>query len=92
MDVEKSEKSYGTAVILCGIFGVMGVHHFYLGNIVHGLIDLGLFVLFILLVMSGLVALGYLVLAIDAIHTIIVFYLLITEQARDGHGRQVRLK
>ncbi|MBU2983541.1 TM2 domain-containing protein [Lentibacter algarum] len=89
--VEKSPKSYGLAVILCGIFGVVGVHHFYLGNIIHGCVDFGLFVIAILLFVNGQEGLGMLVLLADALHTIIVFYALITEQARDSLGRVVKL-
>lgn len=37
---EKSEKSYGIAIILCGIFGVLGIHHFYLGKIGTGILML----------------------------------------------------
>ena len=48
-----SPKSYGTAVALCGVFGTVGLHHFYLGNIIHGLLDLGLFVLFIWCMVIG---------------------------------------
>ena len=35
-----SDRSYGVAVALCGIFGIVGIHHFYLGNHLHGLFDL----------------------------------------------------
>jgi len=38
----KSEKSYSTAVILSGIFGIFGIHHFYCGRILHGFFDLSL--------------------------------------------------
>ncbi len=89
---DKSTANYGTAVILCGVFGVIGLHHFYLRNYLHGFVDLGLFVLFIVLLMEGRPGFAYMVLMVDALHTIIVFYRLITEQARDGDGRLVKLK
>ncbi len=93
MDVsEKSPANYGTAVILCGIFGVIGIHHFYLRNYLHGIADLCLFLLFLVLLSQDRVGLAYMVLMIDALHTVIVFYRLITEQARDGSGRLVKLK
>jgi len=89
---EKSEKSYGVAIILCGIFGVLGIHHFYLGNILHGILDLAMFVLFIVFTVQGQPLLAFAMLAADGLHTVIVFYQLITEQTIDGNGRQVRLK
>ena len=46
-ETEKSTKSYGAAVSLCGVFGTVGIHHFYLGNWLHGLFDLGLFISFL---------------------------------------------
>ena len=40
-----SPKSYVWAVCLVGIFGTLGVHHFYLGRWVHGMFDLGLVII-----------------------------------------------
>ncbi|WP_299303759.1 TM2 domain-containing protein [uncultured Litoreibacter sp.] len=93
MDVrdEKSPKSYGVAVILCGIFGTLGIHHFYLGNIVHGIFDLGLFLLFCVLFFGNAPLLGILVLLVDVAHTIYVFSMLIVEKWHDGEGRRVTL-
>lgn len=87
----QSDKSYGTAIILCGIFGILGVHHFYLENFIHGIIDFGMFVGAILLFVLGFPLLGLALLAADAIHSVTVFYLLITEQARDGQGNVLRI-
>lgn len=91
-----SPKSFGTAVSLCGLFGMVGVHHFYLGNVLHGLIDLGLFALAMTLIITGGVMeddgyslLGWLVFGIDAIHSIIIFFLLIVGKAKDSQGRLV---
>ncbi|MGH1452210.1 MAG: NINE protein [Paracoccaceae bacterium] len=89
---EKSEKSYGIAIILCGIFGILGIHHFYLGNILHGILDLAMLVLAIVFTIQGQPLLAFAMMAADLLHTIIVFYQLITEQTHDGNGRQVRLK
>jgi TM2 domain-containing membrane protein YozV len=86
---EKSDKNYGTAVVLCGIFGVVGIHHFYIDNWLHGLLDLGLFILFIVLLMAGTGGIAYLVLAVDVAHTIYVFYKLIVGEQRDGEGRLI---
>ncbi|MER5170907.1 NINE protein [Thioclava sp. GXIMD2076] len=90
MSDTRSPKSYGTAVALCGVFGVLGVHHFYLGNILHGLVDLGLFLVTVALFCNGN-PLALVFLLADALHTVIVFYKLITEQERDGQGRRICL-
>ena len=90
-DTEKSLKSYGVAVALCGVFGVVGIHHFYLEDYLHGIADLALFVLAIWLFTQGNGGMAMLVLLVDALHTIIIFYYLIIEKWRDGQGRPVRL-
>lgn len=91
-----SEKSYGAAVALAGIFGMLGIHHFYLGNVLHGLFDLGLSIIGIALIataVSGpLVLLGVLMLVIDFFHTIYVFYKLIVGEWHDGRGKLVTFK
>lgn len=74
-----------------GIFGVLGVHHFYLGDWLHGLADAGLVVLAIGFAMQGYSGLSLLVLLIDGVHTIIIFYFLIIEKWRDGQGRPILL-
>ncbi len=88
---EKSPKSYGIAVTLCGVFGVLGVHHFYLGDWLHGLADLGLVALAVVFALQGYAGLALLVVAIDAIHTVVIFYYLIVEKWRDGQWRPVTL-
>jgi TM2 domain-containing membrane protein YozV len=75
--------------MLCGIFGVLGIHHFYLGNMLHGLVDLSLLVLAVIMFASGFDGIGIVLFIVDAVHTIVVFYLLITEQQRDSAGRLV---
>ena len=91
-----SDRKYGVAVMLCGIFGILGVHHFYLGNHLNGLFDLGLFIgMIICFVLAGgqdggtLAMLGIAFLLTDIIHTMAVFYLLIVGKQRDGQGRLV---
>ena len=91
MSQDKSPKSYGTAVALCGIFGTLGIHHFYLDDWFHGLADVALFILMVAFFIQGLTVLAVITLLLDAAHTIVVFYLLITEQWRDGNGRPVRM-
>lgn len=91
-----SPKSFGVAVALAGTFGLMGVHHFYLGNWIHGLIDLGLFLVAVtLFIMSGAPGLDYLaglaalLFLADGIHSIAVIVMLIIGKQRDGKGRVV---
>ncbi len=88
---EKSPKSYGIAVILCGVFGTLGVHHFYLEDWWHGLADVMLVVLAIAFLLQGFALLFIVTILIDAVHTITIFYLLIVEKWRDGAGRRVTL-
>jgi hypothetical protein len=88
---EKSPKSYGTAVTLCGLFGTLGIHHFYLGDYLHGLADLALVVIAVSFFMKGHDGMAIAVILADAIHTVIIFYLLIIEKWRDGKGRPVTL-
>lgn len=90
-EIEKSPKSYGTAVTLCGLFGTLGIHHFYLEDWWHGFADLGLFVLMVTFFIQGYDGLALLVLLLDGLHTIVIFYYLIIEKWRDGHGRPVLL-
>lgn len=89
--MEKSPKSYGIAVALCGLFGTLGIHHFYLGDIWHGLADIALVVITVYCFMNGMFAFALLALLIDALHTMAVFYLLIVEKWRDGDGKPVTL-
>ena len=86
---ERSPKSYGVAVLLCGIFGVLGIHHFYLEDWLHGLADVGLLILAIGFAAQGMVGLALFVILLDALHTIIIFYYLIIEKWRDGQGRPI---
>ena len=84
-----SPKSYGVAVALSMIFGIVGVHHFYMGNWLHGLLDFGMFVVGFTCIVSSnpaAVSLGMLVIIIDVLHTIWVTYRLIVGKCRDGRG------
>ena len=94
-----SSKSYGAAVCLCAIFGLLGIHHFYLGRILHGIIDLSMTIGAIALIFTGQVQLyegsgtgggllmaGYGLLIIDAIHTFTITILLLIGKYRDGRG------
>lgn len=85
----KSNKRYTTAVILSGIFGIIGIHHFYVERWGMGLLDFGLFTGTVVLYFSEhfLIAGGLFI--IDLIHTVIVTYLLLVGQYRDGQGRLI---
>lgn len=91
--VEASNKSYTVAVCLAGIFGVLGVHHFYLGRLAHGLFDLGLsvfgFTAIIIGEPEGLVIAGIVMLGIDVLHTLYVFFKLLVGEYKDGKGRLI---
>ncbi len=76
---------------LCGIFGTLGIHHFYLKDYLHGVADLVLFTATIYFLVNDDLAFFLLALAMDLIHTTTVFYLLIVEKWRDGDGRPVLL-
>lgn len=91
MTEEISPKSYGTAVTLCGIFGVVGIHHFYLEDWAHGIVDLLLFVLTLYFFLTDQEGWALIFLAVDSLHTIVIFYYLIIERWRDGRGRLIKL-
>ena len=89
--MNKSHKSYPVAVSLSAIFGILGIHHFYLGRWLHGIADLSMSVAaFILIAVGGEVALiGIVILAVDLIHTFIVTILLLVGAYKDGAGNVV---
>lgn len=86
---QPSEKSYAIAVCLSGIFGVMGIQHFYLGRYLEGFLDLGMFLLTAYFFFTGQVMYAVGVAVLDAIHTVIVTFMLLTGTFRDGSGRLV---
>ncbi|WP_068312862.1 TM2 domain-containing protein [Pseudovibrio hongkongensis] len=96
-DTNKSPKSYGVAVALCGLFGMMGIHHFYIGNILHGLFDLCLFTAWVFLIYVSeptswhQAALGLTLLLLDFVHTAVVFYRLICGKEVDSEGRRIAI-
>lgn len=86
---EPSDKSYVVAVCLSGVFGLMGIHHFYLGRYVEGFIDFGLFIATLYFYYSGELLLAALVFAIDFLHTFIITILLLTGSFKDGKGKYI---
>ncbi len=85
----KSEKSYAVAVCLSGIFGVLGIQHFYLGRWVEGSVDMLLSIgwLYYFIVDKPFVAAIYL--GIDLLHSFITTILLLIGNFKDGKGRVV---
>ena len=82
-----SPKSYMTAVILSGIFGILGIHHFYVERWGMGIFDFLLSIIGFGLLFMGYTVVGMTFLGIDIIHTIIVTYLLLVGQYKDGSGK-----
>lgn len=85
----ESQKSYICTVYLSGIFGIFGIHHFYLGCWIHGLLDLGMTLSALTLLFTGQPKIGLTILAIDLIHTLIVTVMLLTGTYKDGSGKTV---
>ena len=81
-----SDKNYIVAVCLSAIFGVLGIHHFYLGRYIEGIIDLSMAILAFYLYINGLVLWAALVFIIDSLHTFIITILLLTGSFKDGKG------
>ena len=99
MNEVRSEKSFTVAVVLAGVFGLLGIHHFYVGRIGHGLFDLGMTVVGGYLIWTGIeseavgkIGLGFLILALDYVHTVYFIYRLIVGTYRDGNGRYIKLE
>ena len=86
---QSSDRRYVVAVVLAAVFGVLGIHHFYLGRILHGLFDLGLSLTAIVLFVVGRPAPAMLLLGIDVVHTYAVTFQLLVGACRDGQGRLV---
>jgi len=87
--MQQSSRSYAVAVCLSGVFGTLGIHHFYLGRWLHGCIDLGMFVWALYLLATGQVFWGIVVLCLDFIHGLSVTIMLLTGAYRDGDGNVV---
>lgn len=89
MQDKASEKSYAIAVCLAGIFGILGIHHFYLGRWLHGLFDLSLSITGITLIVLHHGLFGWGLLAIDFLHTMAVTIMLLVGSYKDGLGKVV---
>jgi hypothetical protein len=87
--MKPSLKNYATAVCLSGIFGLLGIHHFYLGRWIHGFADFSMTIGGVILIATGLDLLGIIILCIDVIHTFVVTILLLVGAYKDGNGNVV---
>ena len=87
--IKKSDKKYATAVILSGVFGTMGIHHFYCERYGMGLFDLALFLFTICFYIVGFPIAAGILLFIDIVHTVIVTYLLLVGEYKDGDGNLI---
>jgi TM2 domain-containing membrane protein YozV len=83
-----SDKSYFVSVCLAGIFGTLGVHHFYLGRWLHGTFDLTMAILTVIFIFIFF-PIAMLILLIDFVHTVYVTYKLVIGEYKDGSGRTV---
>lgn len=82
-----SEKNYVVAVCLSGVFGVVGVHHFYLGRYLEGIFDFSMFCLTIYFYATGQIGWALLFFAVDFMHTLVVTIMLLTGSFKDGRGK-----
>lgn len=91
--IQPSEKSYITAVCLSGVFGLLGIQHFYLGRTLLGFFDLGLSIGAVAFIYGSEstegILFGVLLLVIDVIHSLYVFVKLLAGEYEDGEGRLV---
>ena len=91
--IQRSKKSYGTAVCFSGVFGLLGIQHFYLGRYLLGFFDLGLsFGAFAFIYLSDStqgVIFGIFLLAIDVLHSVYVLVKLLAGEYEDGEGHLV---
>ena len=90
---QPSEKSYAVAGCFSGVFGLLGVQHFYLGRYMLGFLDMGLSIGALSLFMFGNsveeFVFGAILLVIDIVHSIYVLVKLLAGEYEDGEGRLV---
>ena len=92
MSEQVSPKSYAVAVCLSGIFGIVGIQHFYLGRVLLGATDVGLTIGFVYCLSSDdpeLFLVGMVLLILDVAHTLVTTIMLLIGSFRDGEGRLV---
>lgn len=84
---QPSNKSYAVAVSLSAVFGVMGIHHFYIGRYLEGMIDFTLFVATLYFYFTGQLLWAFIFFAVDGLHTFIITIMLLTGSFKDGEGK-----
>ena len=91
--IQPSKKSYGVAVCFSGVFGLLGIQHFYLGRYLLGFLDLGLSVGAFAFIFFGEttpnIIFGMILLLIDVVHSVYVLVKLLAGEYEDGEGRLV---
>ena len=85
-----SPKSYFISVCFAGIFGTLGLHHFYLGRWLHGTFDLTMAILTVVFIFI-FSPIAVLLAITDIVHTAYFTYKLIIGEYKDGSGRTVSL-
>lgn len=86
---QASQKNYVVAVCLSAIFGVLGIHHFYLGRYIEGTIDFSLAILTLYFYLNGMFVWAVVTFLLDSIHTFIITIMLLTGSFKDGKGHYV---
>ena len=89
MSITPSDKSYVVAVCISAIFGVVGIHHFYLGRYIEGVIDFSLFVATLYFFFTGQIGWAALFFIVDSLHTFIITIMLLTGSFNDGKGKRI---
>ncbi len=84
-----SPKSYVVAVCLSGVFGVLGIQHFYLRRWVDGTADVLLTVAWVYYLAIEEPLYFGIFLGLDCIHSFVVTIMLLTGSFRDGDGHIV---
>lgn len=89
LSLQPSRKSYAIAVSISAIFGVIGIHHFYLGRYVEGILDFSLFVATLYCYLTGNILWAVVFFIIDSLHTFVITIMLLTGSFKDGKGRYI---
>ncbi len=86
---KKSKKSFGLAVSLSSVLGLIGLQHFYLGRYLEGAIDVALTAGWIYaLIVENFLLFG-LFLGLDLLHSLVTTIMLLTGTFKDGEGAYV---
>jgi TM2 domain-containing membrane protein YozV len=85
----RSQKSYAVAVIFAAIFGIFGIHYFYIGRTAIGLVDLSLSIVAFICFIQGMILHAIILFLIDILHSIYATYKLFTGQEHDGDGKLI---